>query len=44
MEAAVVGMPHPDDNEHPVAFVTKVPDAKVYYCNYNKITDRDFIK
>ncbi|XP_029159124.1 4-coumarate--CoA ligase 1-like isoform X2 [Nylanderia fulva] len=29
IEAAVVGVPHPVDGEHPVGFVTKIPDKKV---------------
>ncbi|XP_029155965.1 4-coumarate--CoA ligase 1-like isoform X2 [Nylanderia fulva] len=29
MEVAVLAVPHPIDDEHPIAFVTKVPDAKV---------------
>lgn len=41
---AVLAVPHPVDDEHPIAFVTKVPDAKVHSCcNYNKIV-RDSIK
>ncbi|XP_072764909.1 uncharacterized protein [Anoplolepis gracilipes] len=29
LEVAVIGVPHPLDNEHPVAYVTKIPGAKV---------------
>ncbi|XP_029159132.1 4-coumarate--CoA ligase 1-like isoform X2 [Nylanderia fulva] len=29
IQAAVVGVPHPVDGEHPVGFVTKIPDEKV---------------
>ncbi|KMQ89861.1 luciferin 4-monooxygenase [Lasius niger] len=29
MEAAVIGVPHAVDDEHPVAYVTKMPGAKV---------------
>ncbi|XP_076285772.1 luciferin 4-monooxygenase-like [Lasioglossum baleicum] len=29
LEVAVVGIPHPTDDEHPVAFVRKVPDKEV---------------
>ncbi|CAL1680762.1 unnamed protein product [Lasius platythorax] len=29
MEAAVIGVPHAVDDEHPVAYVTKIPGAKV---------------
>jgi len=29
MEAAVIGVPHAGDDEHPVAYVTKMPGAKV---------------
>ncbi|XP_043586187.1 4-coumarate--CoA ligase 1-like isoform X2 [Bombus pyrosoma] len=29
LEAAVVGIPHPIDDEHPIAFVSKIPDKEV---------------
>lgn len=29
LEAGVVSVPHPTDDEHPIAYVTKKPNAKV---------------
>lgn len=29
LEVAVVGIPHPTDDEHPIAFVSKIPDKEV---------------
>ena len=29
LEVGVVGIPHPTDDEHPVAFVSKMPDKDV---------------
>lgn len=32
-EVAVIGVPHPTDDEHSIAYVTKIPEAKVQsYC------------
>jgi acyl-coenzyme A synthetase/AMP-(fatty) acid ligase len=31
LEVAVIGVPHPIDDEHPLAFVSKQPDAKVQF-------------
>lgn len=30
LEVAVVGIPHPTDDEHPIAFVSKIPDKEVH--------------
>jgi len=35
LEVAVVGVPHVSDNEHPLAYVTKKPDAKVIFYKYD---------
>ncbi|CAL7935336.1 unnamed protein product [Xylocopa violacea] len=29
LEAAVIGVPHPTDDEHPIAFVSKIPNKEV---------------
>jgi len=29
LEAAVIGVPHAMDDEHPIAYVTKLPGAEV---------------
>lgn len=34
----MVGVPHPIDGEHPIAFIVKVKNAKVY-----EIKDQGFI-
>lgn len=35
VEVAVVGIPHILDDEHPIAFVTKVPGSKVRFYEKN---------
>lgn len=45
LEVAVIGVPHAIDDEHPLAYVTKIPGAKVQSCcNYNEITEQDSMK
>lgn len=34
LEVAVVGIPHPTDDEHPIAFVSKIPDKEVHTDRY----------
>lgn len=35
VEVAVVGIPHLQDDEHPIAFITKVPGSKVRFYRKN---------
>jgi len=35
LEAAVIGVPHALDDEHPLAYVTKRPGAKVIFYKYD---------
>lgn len=37
LEAAIIGVPHVLDNDHPLAFVTKQPGAKVQFVVINMI-------
>ncbi|KMQ86959.1 luciferin 4-monooxygenase [Lasius niger] len=44
LEVAVLAVPHAIDDEHPIAYVTKMPGAKVQsYCK-NAIKSQDFMK
>lgn len=35
VEVAVVGVPHLQDDKHPIAFITKVPGSKVRFYRKN---------
>ncbi|KAL2729445.1 nonribosomal peptide synthetase 30-like [Vespula squamosa] len=41
IEVAVVGIPHILDDEHPIAFVTKVPDSKVSERELQELVSRN---
>ncbi|XP_033328457.2 luciferin 4-monooxygenase isoform X1 [Megalopta genalis] len=43
MEAAVVGIPHPTDDDHPVAFVSKMPNKEVTEEELVTIVEKNFI-
>lgn len=43
LEVAVVGIPHPTDDEHPVAFVSKVPNKEVSAEELIKIVETNLI-
>ncbi|XP_078043387.1 luciferin 4-monooxygenase-like [Augochlora pura] len=43
MEAAVVGIPHPTDDDHPVAFVSKQPDKEVTEEELMILVENNFI-
>jgi len=44
LEVAVIGVPHATNDEHPIAFVTKIPEAEVKsYYRHDKNIKREYI-
>lgn len=44
-QVAVTAIPHATDDEHPIAYVTKMPGAEVQSCcKYDEATERVFTK